>query len=414
MVYNTSRYGWSVQNMIDVTEAERIVLRQVKSYGIEKVPIDHALGRILAESIIADRDLPPYNRVTMDGIGLLYSSFMKGCRTFNIKGIQAAGDKQIDIINPNECIRIMTGASLPETIDTIVRQEDITIDKNTAFINLDKLSKGQYIHSRGVDKKKGEVLVTKGQIITPSIIATLSSVGKSSVAVSKVPKIVVITTGDELVNIDEKPSGTQIRKSNNYAIRAVLEQFKVQTDFLHIPDSPQKIKIKLKECLKFYDVIIISGGVSKGVFDYIPSVLNQLKVKQLFHGIKQKPGKPFWFGATQKKLVFAFPGNPVSTYLCLYRYFLPWLRKSTGEGAKKDIYAVLKHEVKTDGELTYFIPVNLNVDRKANLNGIPIPNNGSGDFSSLIYADGFMELPNGKNVFKKGVIYRIWEFRTTL
>ena len=218
-------------------------------------------------------------------------------------------------------------------------------------------------------------------------------------------------SGDELVDVDEKPSPIQIRKSNSYTIKAVLHQHQLKADLLHIPDDPQITRHKLSHCIENYDVILMTGGVSMGKFDYIPKALDEMKVKTIFHKVSQRPGKPFWFGKHENGvLVFAFPGNPVATFMCLHRYFLPWLNASQNQNKKLPTYAVLTQDFTFNPELQYFLQVKLNFNLQGQLLATPLEGNGSGDFANLADTDAFMELPLQRNEFKKGEVFIIWKF----
>ncbi|MCD6013422.1 MAG: molybdopterin biosynthesis protein MoeA [Flavipsychrobacter sp.] len=407
--------------MITVEEAEHIILNEIRNYDCEDVPFDHALGRILAENIVADRDLPPCNRVAMDGIAIRYSAFENGLRTFKIKGVQAAGDAPLDIAAHDECIEIMTGAALPDSVDTVVRYEDVTIDNGIAILNVETIRKGQNIHTKGKDKKSGEVVVAAGTLIDATVISMAASVGVSLLPLKKLPRVVIITTGDELVDTNAQPLSHQIRSSNNYTIEAVLQQYGLDPEMLHIADDIQATKEKIKNCLLQYDVIILCGGISMGKFDYVPQVLEELGVNKLFHRVKQRPGKPFWFGKhSNSVLVFAFPGNPVSAFMCLHRYFIPWLRSCLtppspfGDGRGEVFFAVLDQDVTFNPQLQYFMQVKVSISEKGQLVAIPQEGNGSGDYANLIDSNAFMELPLEKSNFKKGEVYRIWPFKQIL
>jgi len=396
--------------MITVEAAEKIILAESKDYGTEHVYFEDALGRVLAENIYADRDLPPYNRVTMDGIAINYSAIENGIRCFKIVATQAAGDVPFEINHPGECIEIMTGAALPTTTNTVIRYEDVKIENETATITTNNIIKGQSIHFKGADVKQNEIAITANQLITPAFINTIGSVGKTNLLVKKLPRTVIISSGDELVNVNETPNAFQIRKSNNYTIKAVLQQYKLNADMIHIPDDAAITKQQIEKCLKEYDVIILSGGVSEGKFDYIPKALDECGVKKLFHKVQQRPGKPFWFGKHENGiLVFAFPGNPVSSFMCLHRYLLPWFDKSLGRN-KQNLHAVLSEDFTFNPQLQYFLQVKLHVNEKGCLMAKPIAGNGSGDFANLADTDAFMELPLERNEFKKGETFRIWTF----
>jgi molybdopterin molybdotransferase len=240
----------------------------------------------------------------------------------------------------------------------------------------------------------------------------MASIGATQVLVKKLPKVVIVSTGDELVEVTATPLPYQIRRSNNYTIKAVLQQYELHPQLLHIPDDPNITKQQLEHCLQEYDVIILSGGISMGKFDYVPEALEALNVQKLFHKVQQRPGKPFWFGKHQNGvLVFAFPGNPVSTFMCLHRYFLPWLKTSLGLTSIPALYAQLAEDITFTPPLHYFLQVQIQVNDKGVLIATPIEGNGSGDFANLTETDAFMELPAEQNTFTKGSVFRIWPFK---
>jgi molybdopterin molybdotransferase len=397
--------------MITVEEAEKIILAESKEYGTENVYFEDALGRVLAENIYADRDLPPYNRVTMDGIAINYSAIENDVRCFKIIATQAAGDKPFEITHYSECIEIMTGAALPSTTDTVIRYEDVQIENGSAIAIAENISKGQSIHFKGADIKQDEIAIAANQFITPAFINTIGSVGKAHLLVKKLPRTVIISSGDELIDVNVTPTTFQIRKSNNYTIKSVLQQYKLEADMIHIPDNATITKQQIEKCLQEYDVIILTGGVSEGKFDYIPKALDECGIKKLFHKVQQRPGKPLWFGKHHNGvLVFAFPGNPVSTFMCLHRYLLPWLKKSLGI-SKQNLYAVLNEDFIFTPKLQYFLQVKLHINEKGCLMARPVTGNGSGDFANLVDTDAFMELPLERNNFTKGEVFRIWAFQ---
>jgi molybdopterin molybdotransferase len=399
--------------MITVEEAEKIIQAEIKDYGVEITPFEHALGRVLAENIKADRDLPPFNRVTMDGVAVNYSAIENGVSSFHIKATQAAGDPPAEIHETDHCIEIMTGAILPPSVDTVIRYEDLEVRAGLAsvLVNHNTIKKGQNIHYQGRDKKKDDIVAISGQLITPAIISLVASVGETELRVKKVPRVIIISSGDELVEVEQVPLIYQIRRSNNYTIKAVLQQNGIDAAMLHIPDNLDTTKKLIQECLLNYDVILLSGGISMGKFDYILQALEDLQVNQLFHKVQQRPGKPFWFGKHGNGvLVFAFPGNPVATFMCLHRYFLPWLQATLGLQNKPPAYAVLDHDVHFQPDLKYFLQVKLNLNHEGRLLAHPIEGNGSGDFANLADTNAFMELPLGKHNFKKDEVYRVYPF----
>ena len=398
--------------MTTVEQAAYIIQNQIRDYGTETVPFDRSAGRVLAEDIYADRDMPPFNRVTMDGIAISYSAFADGLRSFHVSGIQAAGDKPLHITDTSHCIEIMTGAVLPDTLDTVIRYEDVLITGSDAEIIIDTVKQGQNIHAKGRDKRYGDVVVTSGQLITPAIISVIASVGKTQVLVKKQPRVVIISSGDELVDVHETPAPYQIRKSNNHTINAVLQQHGCAADMVHIPDDEAVTRTEIARCLKSYDAILLSGGVSMGKFDYIPQALQQTGVAKLFYKVQQRPGKPFWFGVNdQGVLVFAFPGNPVATFMCLHRYFLPWLNATVGLDKKNEMYAALSEDFYFEPDLQYFLQVKTTLAADARLIASPLMGNGSGDFANLADTDAFLELPADRSEFEAGEIFRLWPFK---
>jgi len=398
--------------MVMVGQAEKLILAEAKDFGTEVVPFEDALGRTLAEDIKADRDLPPFNRVTMDGIAVKYGAIEAGIQFFKIKATQAAGDNPVDINQPDECIEIMTGAALPVSVDTVIPYEHIDIKDNAALITNESTKSGQNLHLKGADKKQGDIVAAKQQLIAPAIISVAASVGKTELLVKKLPRVVVISSGDELVNVNERPSPIQIRKSNSYTIKAVLHQYGLDVDLLHIPDNAEITKEKLHHCVGNYDVILMTGGISMGKFDYIPKALDEIGIKTIFHKVSQRPGKPFWFGKHDNGvLVFAFPGNPVATFMCLHRYFLPWLNASQGLKEKQAIYAILGHDFTFKPDLQYFLQVKLRFSDKGQIIAQAIEGNGSGDFANLADTDAFIELPQDRDEFKQGEVFRIWPFK---
>jgi molybdopterin molybdotransferase len=401
--------------MTTVEEAEKLVLAQTRDYGTQSLPFEQALGYVLAEDLKADRDLPPFNRVTMDGIAIKYDAIENGIHIFRIKAIQAAGDEPVQINEEDECIEIMTGAVLPASVDTVIRYEDVEVIAGSASLHTRDIKKGQNLHLQGVDKKQNDVIATWGQLVSPAIISVAASVGKTHLLVKSMPRVVVISSGDELVDVHETPLPYQIRKSNSYTVKAVLKQHGIDADILHIPDEPIITKEKIQYCLQNYDVLLLSGGISMGKFDYVPQALEESMVEKLFHKVAQRPGKPFWFGRHKNgTLVFAFPGNPVATFMCLHRYFLTWLNATLGLPAKAATYAILGKDFTFQPALQYYLQVKLISNEQGQLIAMPVEGNGSGDFANLADTEAFLELPLERNNFKAGEVFKVWRFNRDL
>ena len=398
--------------MITVEEALKIVQDEARDFGVEEVSLQEGMGRILREPIFADRDFPPYDRVTMDGIAINFDRFQQGQKQYKVSGIAAAGDEQQTLENAEECLEVMTGAIMPLGVDSVIPYEMIEIADGVAHLQTDTVNFQQNIHFQGLDRKQGDIVIHPGIRLAASEIGVCATVGKSKVRVSRLPKTIIISSGDELVDIEESPLPHQIRRSNVYRLQTVLAHYGFEVDTAHILDDYEAIVEKLDHLLNAYELITISGGVSKGKFDFLPQALDQVGVIKRFHKIKQRPGKPFWFGNFgNKATVFAFPGNPVSSFMCMQVYFKHWLNESLQANKKPTPKAKLTQEVQFNPDLTYFLEVNLGYSEKGELLATPVKGNGSGDLANLVDAEAFIQLPRGKDKFLQGEVYPILYYR---
>lgn len=396
--------------MITAEKALELVLSSTQDFGIEELPFIESQGRILKENIVADRDFPPFNRVSMDGIAIDFEAFQKGERSFAIEGIQAAGTEQMELKNPENCLEVMTGAVLPNNTNVVIRYEDVEIRDGVAAVLIDDVKHFQNIHEKGKDRKQGDVLIEKNKVISAAEIGVLATVGKSMVKVTRQPKVMIISTGDELVGVEETPLDHQIRRSNVFTLVSLLKRLKIDANTDHITDDKEALKAKISGYLSAYDVLLFSGAVSKGKFDFLPEVLDELGVEKLFHRVSQRPGKPFWMGTTDNCKVFAFPGNPISTYVNCLVYFYSWYFKSN-EVAMFEETAILTEDVNFKPNLAYFLQVKLS-DKYGHLLATPIKGNGSGDLASLVDADAFIQLPKTEGTtFKQGENYPVIRYR---
>ena len=408
--------------MISVEEAKSIVLNSIQDFGVEEIPFIKSVGRVLKETIVADRDFPPFNRVSMDGIAIDFNEFSSRLRSnrqleFKVEGIQAAGSKQITLQNPENCIEVMTGAVLPNNANTVIRYEDLTIENGIATININSINDKQNVHQKGKDGKIGDVLIEGNTQISAAEIGVLATVGKSTVKVAKQPKVMIVSTGDELVGVNEFPLEHQIRRSNVFTLVSLLEKLNIPSETAHITDDKPILKAKIEAFLQEYDVLLFSGAVSKGKYDFLPEVFDELGVEKLFHKVAQRPGKPFFYGrlaSSSKKdkkqtIVFGFPGNPISTFVNCLAYFYPWYYKSAGLETEGET-AILAEDISFKPNLVYFLQVKLD-SKNGNLIAFPVRGNGSGDLASLVKTDAFIQLPNHKVEFKKGEVFPIIRYR---
>jgi len=410
--------------MITVAEAERLIQESLAPLPLESVKLDRAPGRYLGEAICADREAPPFDRATMDGIAIRFNDWASGRRDFSIAGIQAAGQPEMDAPAAGACVEIMTGAPVPDGLDCVVRFEDVIIDEERATLRDDVgLEPSLSIHRRGSDFEAGRVLVATGSRLTGREIAVAASVGKEELEVSLRPKIVVVTTGDELVDVDDEPKPHQIRRTNDRALATVLVAAGFgEVERVHLPDEPELMRWQLEAFLGSADAIVVTGGVSKGRFDHLPKLWEQIGVPEIFHGVSQRPGKPMWYGVhrrpgdflhpddERKVPIFSLPGNPVSSFVCLHRYVIPALRTMAGAPARPSRYAVTNLKIDYDRPLTWFLPAARQDETDGVYQVSPCPFNTSGDFASLVGTDGFLELAAEPECFPSGTVARFWEW----
>lgn len=399
-------------SLISVAEADKILANCTWQPKVQIVPLDTAYHYILAEDLITDTDLPAFDRVTMDGIAVKFDDLYPN-KPLTIIGVQAAGAPPQSLHEPNTCLEIMTGAMLPKHADSIIPYEDITINGNQVVINTIPPNQGKNIHRKGIDSKQGTLVATKGTLIDSNIIGVAASIGKPTLKVYIPPKVAILSTGNELVSIDTVPQVPQLRRSNDITIQSIVQTLHCACTLVHVQDDPEMLKHQLSMLLKEHDFIICTGAVSKGKYDYLPSSLEAVGVQPLFHKIKQRPGKPFWLGRhNEHQYVFAFPGNPVSAFLCCMRYFMPWLQRQLGHNSPIKLHwAKLTQDIQFGPALTYFMQVQVAMHEDATFHATPMQGNGSGDYINLLQANAFMELPEGKSTFQKGEVYRIWTYK---
>lgn len=395
--------------MITPDQAEESIHQLSLNLEQESVSLLEATGRVLKEDLFADSDLPPFHRVMMDGIAIRFDTFKNGLVKFRIQSIQRAGMPPLELEESEACIEVMTGAVCPEKCDTVVPYEHIRIVDGYAYIETPPASMGKNIHSKGSDKTKGALLVKSGAIIGASEIGIAASIGKTTLCVKRKPRVLVCSTGDELVEIQEQPLAHQIRRSNVYALKAALQAIGIQAEDIHLPDDEQQLRGALSNALHSFDVILLSGGVSKGKYDLVPQVMKQLGVNVVFHGIAQRPGKPMWFGNSERTMVFALPGNPVSTLACAARYVLPWLKKELGNHANQ-VYARISEEIMPHEKMTLFLPLQLETSKEEMVAHV-LKNQGSGDFSALSGMTGFAEVGPGSTAIPAGTLLRLFPIR---
>lgn len=393
--------------MIDYRQAQQLVLQQAHSFGHEEVPLEEAFGRVLAEPIFADRDYPPFPRATMDGYALRYNDLETGIRKFTIAETVFAGDNPIHMINEGECYKIMTGAAVPESADIIIRREDIEEGPATMVLKnklSDPLPAGmlpapsnpafpwrlfQNIARRGEDLRAGSVVIDRNCRCEPAVMGLLATLGKTKVKVERLPRITLLTTGNEVVPVGAPISPVQIRNSNRWLIEGALkkEGFDLAA-FAHVPDDQVLLRQHLQHALTGdpaqssglalpSDIIILCGGVSAGDADYVPGVLEDLGAQKLFHKMAIRPGKPTWCGlGPNNSMIFALPGNPFSCLVNTILLIQPYLQVCLGLPAPEPLGLPMGEPRKKRTPLDEFFPVHLS---GAPVRLTPVSLNGSGD-----------------------------------
>lgn len=397
---------------IDVAEAVELIAAAMPEYDSVRVPLAEAAGQILRQTIVAERDQPPFDRATMDGIAVASASLAPE-QAFRIAGVQAAGQAIGSLPDAQHCMETMTGAVVPEGADTIVPVERINIEDNIATLEAGYAADpGQFIHRRGSDHRAGDELLQPGCIIGGPEMAILTAAGAADVAIARWPSIAVISTGDELVDVGEPLEDFQIRSSNDRAIETALALHGCATiNRARLPDDPAALLEYIRQLHEDNDVLILSGGVSMGKYDYVPGILRELGVRLVFHKILQRPGLPMWFGVSGAgKPVFALPGNPVSTLVCLVRYVRPAIETALGLTAQQVEMVQLAESVDFKPDLCWFLPAALQAGADGLLRATPRPTNTSGDFIGLRYTDGFIELPRGTDHFSAGYAARLYRW----
>lgn len=390
--------------MLTTDEARQAIMDAMPRFDAEQVPLAEAAGRVLRQAVAAERDQPPFDRVTMDGIAISFDTFRDGNRRYAIQATCHAGDPAVALDDGSRCIEVMTGAPLPGSADCIVPVERIKVADGVAEIEAGyEAERRQFVHARGSDYRRGEEVLSPGVLLSPLDVAILASAGLERVAVARLPSISVISTGNELVPAGRPIAPHQVRLSNGPALVAMLRgRGFTDCSHEHLVDEPALLRDRLGDRLASADVLVLSGGVSMGKADFVPRVLQELGVTVVFHKIRQRPGLPMWFGiGPRAQAVFALPGNPVSTLVCCRQYVLPALLHAAGRRPAATERAVLAEEVSFAPDLTLFLPVRLASEHDGVLRAMPCPTNTSGDFRALHGTDGYVELERTRKHFPR-------------
>jgi molybdopterin molybdotransferase len=387
--------------------AELAIRGELKLLELEHLPIERCIGRYLRQDIYPERDNPPFDRVCMDGIAVSSRTVREGVRRFAIEASQQAGAVPMVLGDERNAIEVMTGAVVPEGTDCIIPLEEYESGPDGVLLHAHARSEPfRNIQRKGEDGSPDVAMLKSGARLGAPELAIVASAGLASVAVSREPKFMVVSTGDELVDPGQPITDFQVRRSNAHAVVGALHNRgfgHVGND--HIRDDEDAMRERLLKHLDERDILVLSGGVSKGKFDLVPKVLKEIGVREVFAQVAQRPGAPMWFGVgLGGQLVFGLPGNPVATLVCLIRFVIQAAERAMGALDRPAEHIMLVSPVKRGRAMTYYLPVTLKLGESGKPGAEPQPTNGPGDFLGLAGTDGFVELPPRPEGFEAGFV----------
>jgi molybdopterin molybdotransferase len=388
--------------MIEFEEAFRIVMESGFETESETISFLDSYSRILDEDIASDIDMPPFNRSAMDGYACHRTDLSSD---LEIVEVISAGKEPAKMVGKNQCSKVMTGAIVPDGCDIVIMNEETT-NLITGKIRFTGNDPKFNISLKGEDIKAGEIVLRKGKFIQPQEIAVMASVGKTKIMVKRRPKVGIISTGDELVEPSVQPDISQIRNSNAYQlVTQVARSGGEGTNYGIAPDN-EAITLKMIEhAINESDIVIITGGVSMGDFDFVPLVMEQAGIKILFDQVNVQPGKPTTFGIHPKAIVFGLPGNPVSSFIQFELLIRPLISSMMGHHwipVECKLSMAVDYNRKSSVRLG-FIPVTINKNKEV----IPVSFHGSAHIMALTYSDGIIAMKPGTNSLEKGEIVNV-------
>lgn len=398
--------------MISVAEAIQIVQVHTRPLPTESVALAEARSRFLAEDVVADSDLPPFDRSQMDGYAIRAADVSHVPARLGIVGESAAGRGWHQELQAGAAVRIMTGAPVPSGADS-VQQVELTreLDGGTAVEILQPVVKGRSIVTRGSEIKAGQTVLQAGEIINAGTIPVLASFGYARVKVGRRPRVSILATGSELVDIAAKPGEDQIRDSNNYSIGAYAEVAGAMIEQLPLAgDDTQLLKRQIAEASERSDIVVSSGGVSVGVYDFTKAALRELGAEVFFERVALRPGKPIVFARLPNgTLVFGLPGNPVSvsvTFNLFARTAILAMQGAKETELHKET-AVLANGLKGTQDRESYVPAELSTSGDGKLLALPLKWGGSSDFVAFARATALIIVPKGLQLLEAGAIVQI-------
>jgi molybdopterin molybdotransferase len=398
--------------MISVAEAIQIVRQETKVLGSERVELQNALGRVLAEDVVSDSDLPPFDRAQMDGYAVRAEDVKNAPARLRIVGESAAGKGWHQQLEEGQAVRIMTGAPVPSGADS-VQQVELTheLKDGTVVELLESVEAGRSIVRRGAEIGAGQTVLSAGATINAAMMAVLAAFGYAQVDVFSRPRVGVLATGTELVPVDQKPGQDQIRDSNNYSISAYAQQAGAIVEHLPLAgDDTELLKREIAEAAKRCDMIVTSGGVSMGVYDVTKSALKELDAEVFFERVSLRPGKPTVFARLPNgTLFFGLPGNPVSvsvTFNLFTRTALRAMQNAADPVLKKETAALAK-AVKGTADREAYLPAQLTTNDDGQLIAFPLKWGGSSDFVAFAMTTALVIVPAGVGTIEAGSLVSV-------
>jgi molybdenum cofactor synthesis domain-containing protein len=391
--------------MISVAEAQNIIAERVGRLGTEHVELLDAVGRVLAEPVIADSDMPPFDRSQMDGYAVIAADTLEAPATLKIVGESAAGRGWHHQLKPGEAVRIMTGAAIPEGADAVQKLE-VASESGDRVEIIEPTETGRYIVEKGSEIKAGTIVFKPGARIRENMIASLAAFGYAKVRVAEQPRVAIIGTGSEIVEIDETPGRDKIRNSNSVMLAVLARKCGAYPGILaNVGDEISDLKSRISNAAAAADVVVLTGGVSVGKYDHTKAALAELGAEIFFEKIRLKPGKPAVFARLGETLIFGLPGNPVSAAVTFHLFVGNALLNLQGaaESDAKRGHAVLGGTAKAARERDTYLPARLDTDSSGRLVAHPLKWFGSSDFVGFARADALVVLPQGTS-FTEGSI----------
>ena len=380
--------------MISVKEAQSKIQENSRILNSVSKSLENALDQVLSDDVKSPIHMPPFSQSAMDG----YAIGSQG-NTFKLVGeIQAGADSSGMTLKSNEAVRIFTGAMIPNGTFAVAKQE--IVEKNKTEIRITEKQKHlQNIRPLGEQIKKGDIALPKGTVITPGTAGFLYTLGVNQVSVTKKPNIIILSTGNELVPPGQELSPGKIYESNTYTLKTALKKFRIQVTIKTVEDNYEATKKSIQESLNECDILITTGGISVGDYDFVGKAMEEVGVESIFYKIKQKPGKPIFFGKRNSTVVFGLPGNPAAALSCFYLYVTPGIRKMCGisDVALEKRTLKLTSDYTKSKNLTHFLKAKCYGDKVAILGA-----QSSAMLSSFASANCLACLPEGQSEWKKG------------